>query len=199
MDYGHGSGGLIATERNDYAEQIKQTVTMQDAAERYGLKVNRAHKAVCPFHDDRSPSMHIYDGRRGWYCFVCGQGGSVIDFTQRLFGLSFHDAMAKLNVDFGLGLPLTDDLTEEQRKEANRAAYQRRKEQERKKERHDTLLTAYHSALDEWIRLDAVIRNEAPQTPFDGFSEAYVDAVKRIDRVGYELDVAEDELRKESG
>lgn len=139
--------------------------------------------------------MHIYDGKKGYFCFVCGKGGDVISFTQRLFGLSFRDAMARLNSDFGLGLPLTDDLTEEQRKEANRLAYQRRKEQERRKQRQDELLQSYHDALDEWIRLDAVIRNEAPQTPFDGFTEAYVDAVKRIDRVGYELDVAEMKLR----
>lgn len=162
----------------------------------YGLSVNRANKAICPFHPDQKPSMHCYPGNKGYFCFVCGKGGDVINFTERLFGLSFRDAMAKLNADFHLGLPLTEDLTEEQRKEAARIAYKRRKEQERKKKCHEALLTAYHSALDEWIRLDATIRKEAPQTPFDGFSEAYVDAVKRIDRVGYELDVAEDAIRR---
>lgn len=167
---------------------------MPEVAAMYGISVNRANKALCPFHSDSKPSMHVYPGRRGWYCFVCGQGGSVIDFTERLFGLSFRDAMAKLNADFRLGLPLTDDLTEEAKKEAARIAYQRRKEQERKKKRHEAILTAYHSALDEWIRLDIVIRNEAPETPFDGFTEAYADAVKRIDFAGYKLDAAEREL-----
>lgn len=169
---------------------------MRDVAAMYGLTVNRANKAICPFHADTKPSMHCYPGRRGYFCYVCNRGGDVINFTERLFGLSFMDAMSKLNTDFHLGLPLNDDLTEEQRKEAARIAYQRRKEQERRKKRHETLLTAYHSTLDEWIRLDTTIRNEAPQTPFDGFTEAYVDAVKRIDRVGYELDVAEMEMRR---
>jgi len=178
----------------DYAEQIKQSVTMPEVAAMYGLTVNRSHKAICPFHEDKKPSMHVYPGRRGYFCYVCGKGGDVITFTERLFGLTFQDAMKKLNGDFRLGLPIGAELDEDARKEAARIAYQRRKEQERKKKRHEALLTAYHSALDEWIRLDSVIREEAPETPFDGFTEAYADAVKHIDFAGYKLDAAEREL-----
>lgn len=177
----------------DYAEQIKQAVPFRDAMTLYGVTVNRAGFARCPFHAEKTGSFKAY--KDSAKCYGCGWQGDVLDFTGKLFNLSFRDSMKKLNNDFHLGLTIGEELSEEARKEANRAAYQRRKEQERRKQRHDTLLTAYHSALDEWIRLDTVIRNEAPQTPFDGFTEAYVDAVKRIDRVGYELDVAERELR----
>jgi len=97
-----------------------------------------------------------------------------------------------------LGFPIGEELSEEARKEANRIAYQRRKEQERRKKQQQGALNAYHSALDEWIRLDATIRNEAPETPFDGFTEAYVTAVKRIDYAAYRLDAAEMKLRKAS-
>lgn len=178
----------------DYSAQIKQSVTMRQAAEMYGLNVNIAHKAICPFHADTNPSMHIYPGQGGWYCFVCNQGGDVIDFVKRLFGLSFRDAMAKLNTDFQLGLPLTDDLTEDQRKVAARLARQRRKEYERKRKQHNALLSAYHAALDRWIELDRTIRNAAPKTPFDDFTDEYADALKRIDEAGAALDVAECEL-----
>lgn len=178
----------------DFAEQIKQAVPFRDAMTLYGVTVNKAGFARCPFHSEKTGSFKAY--KDSGKCYGCGWQGDVLDFTGKMFGLSFRDSMKKLNDDFLLGLPIGEELSEEARKEANRLAYQRRKEQERRKHRHDTLLTAYHSALDEWIRLDTVIRNEAPQTPFDGFSAAYVDAVKRIDRVGYELDVAEAKLRE---
>ena len=80
--------------------RIKQTVTTRQAAERYGLSVNRSGMAKCPFHADHNPSMKV-DER--FYCFGCGASGDVIDFTARLFGLSPYAAAKKLEVDFGIG------------------------------------------------------------------------------------------------
>jgi hypothetical protein len=52
-----------------------------------GLDVGRDRKVRCPFHEDRSPSLHAYrDPKRGWYCFGCGRGGSVYDFAALLWG-----------------------------------------------------------------------------------------------------------------
>jgi hypothetical protein len=52
-----------------------------------GLTVPRSGKVRCPFHDDRTPSLHVYAGSgHGWYCFGCRQGGSVYDFAALLWG-----------------------------------------------------------------------------------------------------------------
>ena len=80
--------------------RIKQTVTTRQAAERYGLPVNRSGMTRCPFHDDHHPSMKVDDR---FYCFGCGVSGDVIDFTARLFGLSPYAAAKKLETDFGIG------------------------------------------------------------------------------------------------
>ena len=80
--------------------RIKQTVTTRQAAERYGLSVNRSGMAKCPFHADHNPSMKVDDR---FYCFGCHTSGDVIDFTARLFGLSSYDAAKKLEIDFGIG------------------------------------------------------------------------------------------------
>ena len=80
--------------------RIKQTVTTRQAAERYGLPVNRSGMVKCPFHEDHNPSMKVDDR---FYCFGCGNSGDVIDFTARLFGLSPYAAAKKLEVDFGIG------------------------------------------------------------------------------------------------
>jgi hypothetical protein len=51
-----------------------------------GLRVGRSGKLNCLFHDDRTPSLHVYpEPERGWYCFGCGQGGSVFDLAALLW------------------------------------------------------------------------------------------------------------------
>ena len=79
--------------------QIKSQITARQAAERYGVAVNRSGMACCVFHDDRHPSMKV-DER--FYCFSCHATGDVIDFTAKLFGLSLYEAAKKLAADFGL-------------------------------------------------------------------------------------------------
>ena len=84
-------------------QQVKESVTVRQAAEQYGLKVNRNGMTCCPFHQDRHPSMKA---DRGFYCFACGAKGDVITFTARLFGMSPYEAAKKLIVDFNLPIPL---------------------------------------------------------------------------------------------
>lgn len=81
-------------------ETVKAAITVRDAAEHYGLKVNRNGMACCPFHNDRHPSLKLNEDY--FYCFGCGATGDVIDFTARLFGLSCYEAALKLVADFVL-------------------------------------------------------------------------------------------------
>jgi RepB DNA-primase from phage plasmid/CHC2 zinc finger len=51
-----------------------------------GVRVGRSGKLRCLFHDDRHPSLHVYqEAGRGWYCFGCGRGGSVYDLAALLW------------------------------------------------------------------------------------------------------------------
>ena len=81
-------------------ELVKQTIHVRDAAEHYGLQVNRSGMCRCPFHDDRHPSMKLNE--KYFYCFGCGATGDVIDLVARLFGLSSFEAAQKLAQDFGI-------------------------------------------------------------------------------------------------
>jgi DNA primase len=72
---------------------VKEAVTVREAAEFYGIRVNRSGMACCPFHNDKNPSMKI-DQR--FHCFGCGADGDVINFTARLFGLGNKEAAEKL-------------------------------------------------------------------------------------------------------
>ena len=78
-------------------DEVKQNVTVRQAAELYGLKPNRSGLIRCIFHNDKSPSMKV---DRRYYCFGCGCTGDAIDFTAQLFGIGLKDAAMKLADDF---------------------------------------------------------------------------------------------------
>ena len=90
--------------------RIKQTVTTRQAAEGYGLSVNRSGMVRCPFHEDHNPSMKVDDR---FYCFGCLASGDVIDFTSKLFGIGLKDAAEKLAEDFGIDskVPTQSDIS----------------------------------------------------------------------------------------
>lgn len=84
-------------------DEVKQYVDTRDAAEKYGIEVNRYGFALCPFHADQRPSMKV---DRRFHCFGCGADGDVIDFTGRLFNIGSVDAAKKLVADFRLPVEL---------------------------------------------------------------------------------------------
>ena len=86
-------------------EAVKEAVPVPLAAERYGLKANRAGMVRCPFHDDHTPSLKLNEDY--FYCFGCGAGGDVVSLTARLFDLRPYEAASKLAVDFGVDVPAT--------------------------------------------------------------------------------------------
>ena len=62
-------------------ELVKQNICVPDAAEHYGLQVNRNGMCSCPFHEERHPSMKLNE--RYFYCFGCGVTGDVIDLSSK--------------------------------------------------------------------------------------------------------------------
>lgn len=80
-------------------EAVKQYVTARQAAEYYGIRVKRNGMAVCPFHNDKNPSMKL---DRRYHCFACQADGDVIDFVAQLCGLKPKEAAEKLAVDFSV-------------------------------------------------------------------------------------------------
>lgn len=84
---------------NELYEDIKAQVTMTQVLERYGFQI-RKHLCICPFHNDRKPSLHIYKG--SFYCFACGIGGDVIKFVALYLGVSNYEAAKVLALDYGI-------------------------------------------------------------------------------------------------
>ena len=73
-----------------------------------GVTVDRSRKIKCPFHEDRTPSLHLYPtAEEGWYCFGCGRGTSIYDMAAAVWktgtrGREFLELRCRLLALFGL-------------------------------------------------------------------------------------------------
>lgn len=175
----------------DAAELIRQTVTVQDVARQYGLTPNRAGFIKCPFHTEHTASLKLYPGGRGWHCFGCGRGGSVIDFVKEYQGVGFLDALQRIDAMFGLGLPLRKKADYRERERLRRQfSGQLRKAQEQTRERQRTE-REYDALLNEYVRLDLIRTYLRPQKPEDLEDSLYAYAVGRLPVIEYKLDTLE--------
>ena len=156
-------------------EAVKQSITVREAAQMYGIEVNRSGMACCPFHDDKNPSMKLNE--EYFYCFGCGATGDVIDFTARLYNLSPKEAAEKLAQDFGLAY---DSQAPPRRR------YVRRKSEAQKfKEDRDhafRVLADYFHLLRKWET------DYTPKTPEENPHPRFMEAIQKKDYVGYLLD-----------
>ena len=157
-------------------ETIKAAVPVRQAAEHYGVKVNRSGMACCPFHNDRHPSLKLNEDY--FYCFGCGAKGDVIDFVAKLFDLSSYEAAQGLAADFGISSQPGQFM----------AAPQKPKHPCIRQFREDEMLcfrvlTDYLHLLEDWkVRY-------APQTPDDALDDRFVEALQMHCHIEYMADV----------
>ena len=69
-----------------------RAMPIEEVAAKMGIEVGR-HKALCPFHQDRHPSLHFDIKRNRYKCFSCGASGNVIDLVMRYMNIGFKEAM----------------------------------------------------------------------------------------------------------
>ena len=111
------------------------------------------------------------------------------------FGLTFQDAIAKINTDFSLGLPIGERISLRQRRELERQQRERQEERNREQREWERLEGEYWAAFDVWKKYDTNKREYAPKSPSEDFHPLYIEAIKNIDYASYLLDTAETRLR----
>lgn len=79
-------------------DEIRQSVDIIDVIGQYLSleKKGRNYLAICPFHDDKNPSMSISPDRQIYKCFVCGAGGNVFTFLQKYLKISYIESIKKV-------------------------------------------------------------------------------------------------------
>ena len=176
----------------DLADQVKSLVTIQEVAERYGFQPNRAGYICCPFHNEKTASLKLYDGQRGFHCFGCGAGGTVIDFVMKLFDIPFRQAILRINADFALGLTWDkpDPAVRSAILEARRREARRKAELERLEEKH-LKLSAEHRYWWDVLKCFPPTREEWEA---GCIHPLYAEAVKKQPYLEYLLDELEAEI-----
>ena len=152
-------------------ESVKVAVTVRQAAEHYGLEVNRGNMVCCPFHNDRTPSMKLNEYY--FYCFGCGAHGDVIALTAQLFNLPPAEAAKKLAADFGIA----------EQKPSVLAKLKRGKSQAELESRSFRVLGDYLQILQGWKA------HCAPQSPEDAIDPRYAEACHMLERIENMLNI----------
>ena len=80
--------------KNEELDRARAT-PIEEVAKRLGMRVVR-HTALCPFHNDKNPSLHFHRGKNRYKCFACGASGDVVDLVMRYNNLGFKEAVAEI-------------------------------------------------------------------------------------------------------
>ena len=157
-------------------ETVKQSITIREAAERYGIEVKRGGMVCCPFHDDKNPSMKL--NKEYFYCFGCGATGDVIDLASRLYNLSPKEAAEKLAQDFGL---IYDSQAPPRRNYVRQKTETQQFREDR--QRCYRILSDYYYLLKKWEA------DRSPKTPEEEPHPRFVEAIQKKAYVEYLLDL----------
>ena len=80
-------------------ERIKTSVDLKSLVESRGIELKKNGKGwfgLCPFHDDKTPSLSVTPSKNEWHCFGCGAGGDVIRFVEMFDRVDFKEAVRRL-------------------------------------------------------------------------------------------------------
>ncbi len=88
---------LALHDRSDIVEVVESSVDIK--------KRGRTYSALCPFHNEKTPSFVVYPDTQSFYCFGCGKGGDVISYVMQKENLDYIEAVRQLAARAGMPMP----------------------------------------------------------------------------------------------
>ena len=174
--------------------EIKKRVSCQDVCREYGIDVNRAGFTRCLWHNEKTASLKIYPGDRGYFCFGCHAHGSSIDLVMKLFDESVGDACKRLNDDFRLGLMREGNLSNAERIAQNREAWERRRREREIEAQHEALIDEFNAAIKNLRLAQMLLTTTEPTDPDADFDDYFAIAVRETELARYRADMALEKL-----
>ncbi|MFM2332155.1 MAG: hypothetical protein RIQ74_978, partial [Pseudomonadota bacterium] len=128
-------------DRTDIVDLIGQRVKLK--------KTGRTYSGCCPFHQEKSPSFHVYRDKQYYHCFGCQANGNAIRFLMDIDSRNFVDVMKDLSNQTGIELPKDNH-------DNKKLSYKRSPQQviapqttQQKQEQPTALAPSIHEALDD--------------------------------------------------
>ena len=92
---------------SEFLDDVRSRVSLAEVVGRRVrlIKRGREHVALCPFHDEKSPSFTVSADKGFYHCFGCAAHGSVFDFVMQTQGLTFVEAVERLAEEAGMTVP----------------------------------------------------------------------------------------------
>lgn len=163
----------------DIFEEIKSRINLRTVVTGYGIEINRSGFCLCPFHEEKTPSMKIYDN--GFKCYGCGEGGDMFVFVQKLFNLENPlDAAKKINNDFGLNVEFNHKPTRQEFLSAKNIV------RERQEFEHEEKVAI--NAFTEYFKILRDFNFKyAPKTPGEVPDKRFIEYCNNMDKLDYTL------------
>ena len=92
---------------DNFTDELKAQLNIVDIIGREVTlkKSGSNYMGLCPFHNEKTPSFSVNEGKQFYHCFGCGKSGDVIGFVQEYYKLPFMEAVEKLAAENGIKLP----------------------------------------------------------------------------------------------
>lgn len=158
-------------------EEIKQSLSMREVVERYGIRIDRKGFCCCPFHNEKTPSMKIY--KDSSYCFGCGRSDDIFSFVMGMEHCDFKTAFKNLGGTYEKKSNYSRDLF--------RYRMEKRKQTEEVKKQK---LENERIGILKEIEQQEIFKNLFPP-----MSDDWCDAVNKLENLYYRLEVITREKR----
>ena len=161
----------------DYAAVVKSKVSVPSVVEMYLPGVKPVHNRIpCPIHNGTDRNLLLHQDH--FYCFVCNEGGDVIRLVRHIFGCDFKTALARINADFNLGLPLGTKPSDAERIKLKQSYAERLKREQAEQDLAERRERNYLDRLELLRTVEQICTDRAPQTPWDEWEPDWCTAMR---------------------
>ncbi|MFN0296966.1 DNA primase [Acinetobacter albensis] len=167
-------------DRTDIVDLIGQRVKLK--------KTGRTYSGCCPFHQEKSPSFHVYRDKQYFHCFGCQANGNAIRFLMDIDGRNFVDVMKDLSSQTGIELP--KDNHDSKKLLYKRIANKPDVEKKVQAKTHQTITQTTSTSSDATASFDPFEQFQNSDDPFASF-EQFSDSSNEPNQEGNLYDLLE--------